>query len=153
MVGSYVPEGAAVGEWVTRIAEGVTAFYDIDTPVTLAKLARGETEYLAPSLIPRYRLYLSFTGGPTLERLERDFGSPQARALYCSVDPTLYHPEPAERRWDLGYMGTFSADRQPPLERLLLEPARRWPAGRFVVVGPISPLRVIARSTTPSGSP
>jgi spore maturation protein CgeB len=142
MVGSYVPEGAAVGEWVTRIAEGVTAFYDIDTPVTLAKLARGETEYLAPSLIPRYRLYLSFTGGPTLERLERDFGSPQARALYCSVDPTLYHPEPAERRWDLGYMGTFSADRQPPLERLLLEPARRWPAGRFVVVGPMYPKSV-----------
>ena len=142
MVGSYVPEGAAVGAWVTRIAEGVTAFYDIDTPVTLAKLARGETEYLAPSLIPRYRLYLSFTGGPTLERLERDFGSPQARALYCSVDPTLYHPEPVERRWDLGYMGTFSADRQPPLERLLLEPARRWPAGRFVVAGPMYPKSV-----------
>src|SRR5947209_9623392 len=36
IVGSYVPEGAAVGEWVTRTARGVTAFYDIDTPVTLA---------------------------------------------------------------------------------------------------------------------
>ena len=28
-------------------------------------------------------------------------------------------------------MGTYSDDRQPPLERLLLEPARRWPAGAF----------------------
>lgn len=73
MVGSYVPEGVAVGEWVTATASGVTAFYDIDTPVTLAKLERGETEYLAPALIPRYDLYLSFTGGPTLKRIETIF--------------------------------------------------------------------------------
>ena len=27
-------------------------FYDIDTPVTLAKLARGDYDYISPSLIP-----------------------------------------------------------------------------------------------------
>src|SRR5437588_3036642 len=32
IVGSYVPEGVAVGHWVTRIAPGLAAFYDIDTP-------------------------------------------------------------------------------------------------------------------------
>ena len=37
IVGSYVPEGVAVGNWVRRTAEGVVAFYDIDTPVTLAR--------------------------------------------------------------------------------------------------------------------
>ena len=139
VVGSYVPEGVAVGEWVTRTARGATAFYDIDTPVTLAKLARGDTEYLAPELVPRYDAYFSFTGGPTLERLEREYRSPMARALYCSVDPALYYPEPAEPRWDLAYMGTYSDDRQPTLERLLVEPARSWPAGRFAVVGPQYP--------------
>lgn len=41
VVGSFVHEGAAIGEWVTRVARGITAFYDIDTPVTLAKLLRG----------------------------------------------------------------------------------------------------------------
>src|SRR5687768_13226037 len=71
IVGSYVPEGVRVGEWVTSTAGGVTAFYDIDTPVTLAKLERGDHEYVAPHLIPRYDLYLSFSGGPTLDRLER----------------------------------------------------------------------------------
>jgi spore maturation protein CgeB len=139
IVGSYVPEGVAVGEWVTRTAAGVTAFYDIDTPVTLAKLAAGDCEYLAPGLISRYRLYLSFTGGPTLERIEREHGSPAARALYCSVDPQLYQPEPAAARWDLGYMGTYDADRQSGLDRLLLAAARQWPAGRFVVAGPQYP--------------
>jgi spore maturation protein CgeB len=139
VVGSYVPEGVAVGEWVTRTARGATAFYDIDTPVTLAKLARGDTEYLSPELVPRYDAYLSFTGGPTLERLELEYHSPMARPLYCSVDPALYYPEPAEPRWDLAYMGTYSDDRQPTLHELLVEPARRWTAGRFAVVGPQYP--------------
>src|SRR4028118_645009 len=70
IVGSYVPEGVAVGQWVTQTAQGATAFYDIDTPVTLAKLERGDFEYLAPDLIPRYDLYLSFSGGRTLRVLE-----------------------------------------------------------------------------------
>jgi spore maturation protein CgeB len=140
VVGSYVPEGVAVGEWVTRHARGVTAFYDIDTPVTLAKLARGDTEYLSPDLIPRYGMYFSFTGGPTLRRLERELGSPRALPLYCSVDPELYYPEPWRPiRWDLGYLGTYSPDRQPPLEALMLEPAQRWAPGRFVVAGPQYP--------------
>ncbi len=140
IVGSYVPEGVTVGEWVTATAGGLTAFYDIDTPVTLAKLERGDYEYLAPHLVPRYGMYLSFTGGPTLRRLEEQLGSPRALPLYCSVDPELYYPESTgEPRWDLGYLGTYSPDRQPPLDALLLEPARRWPGGRFVVAGPQYP--------------
>ena len=143
IVGSYVPDGVAVGEWVTRTARGATAFYDIDTPVTLAKLARGDTEYLSRDLVPRYDAYLSFTGGGTLERLEREYGSPMARALYCAVDPALYFPEPADERWDLAYMGTYSDDRQPTLDRLLVEPARGWAAGRFAVVGPQYPADIV----------
>jgi spore maturation protein CgeB len=139
MVGSYTPEGVAIGEWVTDTAGGATAFYDIDTPVTLAKLERGDTEYISYSLIPRYHLYLSFTGGPTLDRIEKRYGSPLARPLYCSVDPALYYPEACELRWDLGYMGTYSKDRHSSLDLLLLEPARRWKEGRMVVAGPQYP--------------
>jgi spore maturation protein CgeB len=135
MVGSFVPDGVAVGDWVQGTARGVTSFYDIDTPVTLARLARGEHDYLAPRQIAEYDLYLSFTGGPTLQRLEREWGSPRARVLYCSVDPSLYFPETSDQRWDLGYMGTYSDDRQPGVQRLLLEPARRFSHGRFVVAG------------------
>lgn len=135
IVGSYVPQGIAIGEWVTATARGATAFYDIDTPVTLAKLEGGGIEYLSRALIPRYHLYLSFTGGPILKRLERQYGSPMARPLYCSVDPDLYYPEEADAKWSLGYMGTYSADRQGALDQLLIEPARRWREGTFVVAG------------------
>lgn len=139
VVGSYVPEGVAVGRWVQAEARGVVAFYDIDTPVTLAKLAAGDTEYLAPELMPGFDVYFSFTGGPTLQRLERRWGVPRARALYCAVEVERYTPQPQAPRWDLGYLGTYAADRQPALEALLLEPARRWPDGRFVVAGPQYP--------------
>ncbi len=139
VVGSYVPDGVAVARTVQRVARGLTAFYDIDTPVTLAKLERGDFEYLSPELIPGFDVYFSFTGGPTLDLLERHYGSPAARALYCSVDPTRYRPLDVPRRYDLGYLGTYSPDRQPALERLLVEPARRLPKLRFVVAGPQYP--------------
>ncbi len=139
VVGSYVPDGVEVGRLVQARARGATAFYDIDTPVTLARLARGDREYLAPELIPGYDLYLSFTGGPTLDLLMRRYGSPAARALYCSVDTERYRPLPLAKSWDLSYIGTYSPDRQPVLDRLLLEPARRLPHLRFAVAGPQYP--------------
>ena len=139
IVGSYVPDGVAVARFVQKHARGVAAFYDIDTPVTLAKLARDDFEYLTPDLIRGFDLYLSFTGGPTLARIERQFGSPMARALYCSVDPDAYPVLDLPKRWDLSYLGTYSKDRQPTLERLLIEPARRLPHRRFCVAGPQYP--------------
>jgi spore maturation protein CgeB len=143
MVGSYVPQGVAVGEWVMNTAGGVTAFYDIDTPVTLAKLDRGDTEYLSRALVMRYDLYMSFTGGPTLKRLENKYYASRARVLYCSVDVTDYYPDPQRLEWDLGYLGTYSADRQPALERLMLHPARLWEEGRFCIAGSMYPANLL----------
>ncbi len=140
VVGSYVPDGIEVGAIVQRLARGITAFYDIDTPVTLAALEAGNCAYLSAAGLRGYDLYLSFTGGPTLNELESKWGARVARALYCSADPEIYRPEPAAgARWDLGYLGTYSPDRQPVLEALLCAPARRWPEGRFVVAGPLYP--------------
>ncbi|HEX8281719.1 MAG TPA: glycosyltransferase, partial [Chthoniobacterales bacterium] len=90
-------------------------------------------------LIARFSLYLSFTGGPTLRRIEREYGSPMARPLYCSVDPELYSPEPLAQKWTLGYLGTYSDDRQPTLERLLVRVAAEDASDRFVVAGPQYP--------------
>jgi spore maturation protein CgeB len=144
VIGSFVPEGVAAGDVLLRTAGGVTAFYDIDTPVTLARLDEGRHEYLAPRQIPRFDLYLSFTGGPTLARLQRQHRARLARPLYCSVDPGLYYPgdEDEPPLWDLGYLGTYSDDRQPGLERLMLKAVRQWPDGRFVVAGPQYPASI-----------
>lgn len=139
IVGSYVPDGALVAQWVLETATGATAFYDIDTPVTLANLAVGDRAYLIGDLIPQFDLYLSFTGGPTLRRLERKYRARRARVLYCSVDSSLYYPDNQTPRWDLGYLGAYSPDRQPAMERLIVQPAERWPDGRFVIAGSAYP--------------
>jgi spore maturation protein CgeB len=139
VVGSYVPEGVAVARWVQATAQGVVAFYDIDTPVTLAKLVRGDQEYLARELIPGFDLYFSFAGGRVLARLEQQFGARRARALFCAVDAATYRPLQLPERFALGYLGTYSKDRQPTVERLLVEPARALPQQRFVVAGPQYP--------------
>lgn len=135
IVGSYVPDGIAVAEWVLSTARGLTAFYDIDTPVTLQAVRSRTCTYLNSRQIPRYGLYLSFTGGPILDELEQRYGARLARALYCSVDTDLFEPKRVAQRWDLGYLGTYSADRQPALERLLIGPAIARPDLRFVVAG------------------
>jgi spore maturation protein CgeB len=139
IIGSYVPDGIAVIALVKSLASGIVAFYDIDTPVTLSSLAAGDCTYLSAELIPTFDLYLSFTGGRALQVLERQYGARAARALYCSVDPDRHRPIAAEPVWDLGYLGTYSADRQPTLAELMCTPARRWPAGRFAVAGPLYP--------------
>jgi spore maturation protein CgeB len=139
ILGSFVRDGVALAKKLRAQNEGVIAFYDIDTPVTMAKLAKGECDYLAPEAIPDFDLYLSFTGGPLLKRIEKRYGAKRAVPLYCSVDETLYRPLAAKQRWDLSYIGTYSADRQPALTRLLIEAARLRPDLKFAVAGPQYP--------------
>ena len=139
VVGSRVPEGTEIGRWVTSTARGLRAFYDLDMPVTMAMLDRGDETYISRELASRYNMYLSFTGGPLLEQVERKYGTLMARPLYASVDPMAYHPEPADIEWDLGYMGTYVPDRQPMLSKLLIQPARLKKTGRLVVAGPQYP--------------
>lgn len=130
-----LPEGAAVGRWVLETAKGSTAFYDLATPATLDQLRRDECEYLSPELIGRFDLYLSSTGGPTLEVLEEEFGARQAVAFHSLVDPDAYEPVAAEMLWDLGFLGAYEQVNQLALERLLIETARRAPLLSFAVAG------------------
>lgn len=142
VAGSYVPDGARVIDIALELAEDRVAFYDIDTPVTLAALRGGQSTYIARRQIPLLQTYFSFTGGPTLQTLREGFGARRAEALYCCADPDIYRPTGERAMWDLGYLGTYSEDRQPMLERLLIEPARRLPHRRFVVAGPQYPASI-----------
>jgi spore maturation protein CgeB len=135
IVGSYVDGGQAICDWVLETATGVRAFYDIDTPVTLRGVRDDTCPYLAAKHIGAFDLFLSFTGGPTLQVLRREFGGKHVRPLYCSVDTDEYQPQSCVPTAALGYMGTYSRDRQPALEQFLNEPARALSRQRFIVVG------------------
>lgn len=145
IVGSYFPYGVAALDEVLDSPAAVRAFYDIDTPITVAQLReRGATEYLKASQIRALDLYFSFTGGPMLREIETRFGSPRAVPLYCSFDPERYHSFSPIKRFtcDLSYMGTYAPDRQPKIEELLCQPARQLPARQFIVAGPQYPKTV-----------
>ena len=142
MVGSYFPDGLAAIDEVANSRAGVKAFYDIDTPITVAQLrAQGTSDYLRAEQIPEFDLYFSFTGGPMLDELEQRFGARKALPLYCSFDPKQYRRFGVNKRFacDLSYMGTYAPDRQPKLEQLLCQPALRLPSGKFLVAGPQYP--------------
>ncbi|MBY5715684.1 glycosyltransferase [Rhizobium leguminosarum] len=139
IIGSYVPSGVAVIDRIAALKPRRLCFYDVDTPVTLAKLDRGDEEYLARRQLATFDAYFSFSGGEVLARLERQYGARKAIALYCSVDASRYRPTGEAFQWDFGYLGTYSPDRQPTLERLLVAPARQLPHLSFVVAGPQYP--------------
>lgn len=138
IVTSYCPDAQAASALVLDSRVAVRCFYDLDTPVTLARLADGEdVDYVPPDGLGEFDLVLSFTGGKALTCLRERLGARRVAALYGSVDPALHHPAaPAPRyRCDLSYLGTFAADRQAALERLFIEPARRRPRRRFLIGG------------------
>lgn len=142
ILGSYVQKGVLTANWLLKTANCPLAFYDIDTPVTLAKLANKDYEYIDESLIPRFSVYLSFTGGKTIDILQNQFKSPKAIPFYCSVDIDEYYPQRQKINFDLGYLGTYSPDRQPALKNLMLDAAQRWNNGKFIVAGPQYPKNI-----------
>ena len=141
IVGSYCPEGARIGDDVLNLAVPLRVFYDLDTPVTIDRLATGPVEYLRPDQMPEWDLYLSFTGGRILDELRQRWRVRRPEPLFGCVDPDV-HARVAARddfRSLLSYMGTYAADRQEKLDRFFLEPARRLPNETFLLAGSLYP--------------
>jgi len=138
MVTSYCPDGVAASDLVLSSAVPVRVFYDLDTPITLERLAAGqEVPYLPPEGLGGFDLVLSYTGGQALDELRDRLGARRVAPLYGSVDPDLHCPAPPVPAFaaDLSYLGTYAADRQEALTRLFLAPARQLPDRRFVIGG------------------
>ncbi len=141
IVTSYCPDGRLACDLVLDSRARTRVFYDLDTPVTLARLAAGEdVPYLPAGGLAAFDLVLSFTGGRTLDLLRDRLGARRVAPLYGSVDPAHHRPAAAVPAWTgaCSYLGTWSADRQDALERLFVEPARRT-SRRFVLGGSMYP--------------
>lgn len=142
MVTSYCPDALRAEELTLHANVALRTFYDLDTPVTLARLDSGEAvDYVGPHGFRGYDLVLSYTGGKALAELETRLGARRTAPLYGHVDPQVHRPtEPIERfRSDLSYIGTYATDRQQALEDLFIEPARHLPDRRFCLAGALYP--------------
>lgn len=138
MVTSYCPDGIPATELVLAAGRPLKAFYDLDTPVTLSRLRRGEPiGYIGAQGLAGFDLVLSYTGGGALDALRSELGAKRVAPLYGHVDPEVHRPvEPLARfAADLSYLGTYAADRQQAVEALFVEPARRRPERCFLIGG------------------
>lgn len=151
ILGSSVPDAEQLFHKISALSPTCFAFYDLDTPVTLKTLGTEQCSYLTADMIPGFDVYLSFTGGPTLERLQNEYGAKHARSLYCSVDPELYFPETvavglSEKNYSLqyalGYLGNYCADRQPTVQKLLIDTAHKASESKFCIAGAKYPVSV-----------
>ena len=137
IVTSFCPDGIAATELVLS-SPVLSAFYDLDTPVTLARLDAGApVPWLGADGLRGFDQVLSYTGGRALEALRTRLGARRVAPIYGSVDPAVHRPVPPEPEYaaDLSYLGTFAADRQEGVEALFVEPARRRPGARFILGG------------------
>jgi spore maturation protein CgeB len=139
IVSSYCPDGLAATDLVVAQAAGLRVFYDLDTPVTLARLrADDSVPYIGSRGLRDFDLVLSFTGGPRLfEEFQMRLGARRIEALYGHVDPEVHRPVSPQPHYraDLSYLGTYSQDRQRTLEALFVSPARRRQDLRFLIGG------------------
>jgi spore maturation protein CgeB len=138
MVTSYCPHGIEATEVVIDQDRALRVFYDLDTPVTLSRLSRGETTtYIGPRGLADFDLVLSYTGGDALVQLRHRLGARRVAPLYGHVDPQVHRPVAPAPHYvsDFSYLGTYAADRQAALEALFIEPARLRPERRFLIGG------------------
>ena len=137
MVTSYCPDGRAASALVQELG-APAVFYDMDTPVTLARLEAGEVpDYLPEEGLGGFDLVLSYTGGRALGLLRDRLGARRALPLYGHVDPDAHRPADREARFacDLSYLGTCAPDRQAAVIALFAEPARLRPELHLVLGG------------------
>ncbi|ADV14553.1 MULTISPECIES: glycosyltransferase [Mesorhizobium] len=138
IVTSYCPDAVDASRLAQQAGRGLRVFYDLDTPVTLARIEQGERPpYFGPEGLADFDLVLSYTGGSAVDALKTVLGARHVVPLYGHVDPDQHRPaeKRAEFAGDLSYLGTYAADRQAGVEKLLVRTAARLPDQRFIIGG------------------
>jgi spore maturation protein CgeB len=138
IVTSYCPDAIAAANLAFDTARGIRAFYDLDTPVTLARLDAGDpVNYIGAGGLADFDLVLSFTGGSALDALRQRLGARHVEPLYGHVDPDVHRSGEPKQQYAaaLSYLGTYSEDRQAALERLFVASALQRPDARFLIGG------------------
>lgn len=138
IVTSYCPDALEARTAIVESGRPLAVFYDLDTPVTLARLQGGESvPYVDARGLRDYDLVLSYTGGAALAILADDLGARRVAPLYGHVDPDVHRPVPPVERFraDLSWLGTYAADRQRALQTLFVDAARAAPGRRFTLAG------------------
>jgi spore maturation protein CgeB len=123
-------------------SSALRVFYDLDTPITMDMLSRGEeVPWLPREGLGRFDVVLSFTGGSSLDALAR-LGARRVVPIYGCVDPNVHRLLAAAPRAEVSYLGTYAADRQSGVDALFLSVARARSSSQFMLGGSMYPTHI-----------
>jgi spore maturation protein CgeB len=142
----WVIKCSGVGVWdaeleravAERAGQGVaTAFWDVDAPATLARIAAEEGDAFR-GCIPRYDHIFTYGGGPPVVRAyEAQWGARGCTPIYNGLDPEEHRPldTEVEERWDVLFMGNRLPDREARVEEFFFRAAELCPEHCFALGG------------------
>ncbi|MBV9238161.1 MAG: glycosyltransferase [Xanthobacteraceae bacterium] len=114
----------------------ITAFWDVDAPATLDKIAAHPEHHLR-RLIPRYDIVFTYGGGDPVVSAYHRLGARACVPIYNALDPDTHHPALVRSAFagDLSFLGNRLPDREARVHEFFLKPARLLPARTFVLGG------------------
>lgn len=138
LVTSRCPDALAATEQVLAADLSVTAFYDLESPRTVARRRAGQTiEHVDADGYRPFDVVLSYAGGPVTRELAELLGARRVETLFDSLDPVVHQPDgPApEFVARASFLGPYTHDLHEMLDKLFFEPSRRLSDVRFVLGG------------------
>ena len=129
---------ALIEERILAVARpgSLTAFWDVDAPATLGRLADRPDDPFA-RLIPEYDIVFTYGGGPRAVEGYLARGARCCVPIYNALDPTTHHPVAPYPAYagDLLFIGHHLPDRRERVAEFFLKPAALLPDRRFLLGG------------------
>jgi spore maturation protein CgeB len=141
----WVVKCSGVGIWDAELEQAIarrresrarTAFWDVDAPATLARIAADAGDPFH-RCIPCFDHVFTYGGGPPVGRAYRAAGARGCTPIYNGLDPEEHRPPGAARpvRWDLLFMGNRLPDREQRVDEFFFRAATLCPEASFALGG------------------
>jgi spore maturation protein CgeB len=119
-----------------RTGDNRVIYWDVDAPVTLARLRSDQPGPLRATL-PSFDLVLTYGGGDPVVRDYLKLGAKSCHPIYNGLDPETHHPVEMDGKYecDLGFLGNRLPDREQRVEAFFFRAAALSPHRHLLLAG------------------
>jgi spore maturation protein CgeB len=119
-----------------RTGDNRVIYWDVDAPVTLARLRSDQPGPLRATL-PSFDLVLTYGGGDPVVRDYLKLGAKSCHPIYNGLDPETHHPVDMDGKYecDLGFLGNRLPDREQRVEAFFFRAAELSPSRHLLLAG------------------
>ncbi|MBV8899202.1 MAG: hypothetical protein JOY92_03705, partial [Verrucomicrobia bacterium] len=119
-----------------RTRDNRVIYWDVDAPVTLARLRSDQPGPLGATL-SSFDLVLTYGGGDPVVGDYLRLGAKSCHPIYNGLDPRTHHPVEMDGEYecDLGFLGNRLPDREQRVEAFFFRAAELSPSRHFLLAG------------------